>query len=237
MSSLTTSIPTGPIPEWCLMLTTPRRTLFYPACVEPFGNGTAINANGFQSICCDGVIVDTALDMYNASPFPGSVPGDNATLVDLSDLMCCGVTGTQTEALNPTPSPRTACAPGTIGTPLASLAATNASKADQYPVTYAGSTPSSSGASRANTDLWGWANPTYGASGTPMCFFVNTASGVSIAEVTVPATYTAPSTSATDSSPAAASTSSPNAGFSALGTRSRSRVYVALGLMGLSLLA
>ncbi|KAI2606770.1 hypothetical protein GGR54DRAFT_644001 [Hypoxylon sp. NC1633] len=242
MSSIITSIPTGAVAEWCVVPHYRRSSLFLEGCQEAVRNTTAVNLADFQSICCDGLIVDTALDIYNASSYtlaPGTYP-NGYTPIKLSDLVCCGVGGTQTQALPLTPDPRTACAPGTTGTPLASLAATNASRADLFPVTYSGGAPASNNdglSATASNDLWGWASPSYGASGTPMCFWANTAaSGADVAKVTVLATYVAPTGSETTSTSAPASTSKPSAGFSFSRTRGTSCVFVTLGLMGLSLL-
>ncbi|KAI1413286.1 hypothetical protein F5Y13DRAFT_161001 [Hypoxylon sp. FL1857] len=236
MSSVTTSIPTGAFSEWCLIPDSSRRQLF-SACPQPYRNGTTVNPRSFQTICCDGVIVDTSFDLYNSSAGLPAISDDanNTHPINLSDLVCCGVTGVQSEALNFTPSLRTACAPGTTGTPLASLAATNASGASLYPITYASGSATDDPSATVTNDLWGWAMPTYGASGTPVCLWVNTESGVSMAEVTVPATYVAPTTSVTDSG-SAATPSSPSAGYSAVRMQGKSRVCLTLGLMAMSLL-
>ncbi|OTA53838.1 hypothetical protein K449DRAFT_389591 [Hypoxylon sp. EC38] len=249
MSSITTSIPTSPISEWRLVWQSPRRALF-GGCPAPHRDGTntvSPSSSSFQSICCNGVIVDTAFDLYNSSLTPGLLPSsitddeNNNTIIpiNLSDLICCGVTGVQTAALNLTPSPHTACAPGTASTPLASLAATNASSAAVYPVTYASQSTTDNPSATVTNDLWGWATPTYGASGTPVCLWVNTQSGVSMAEVTVPATYVAPiTTSSADAGSAATVTSTSSAtsdGFSAVRTQGRSRAWITLGLVALGL--
>ncbi|KAI1395012.1 hypothetical protein F4819DRAFT_479809 [Hypoxylon fuscum] len=247
MSSVTTSIPTGAISEWCLVQRTTRSDLFVPNCANAFRNSTAATPDAFQSICCDGYIVDTAADLYAAAP-PNQLPDSAPDLgpahlhpVDLANLVCCAVAGTQTAALALTPSRKTACAPGTPATPLASLAATNAANASLYSVAYASVTSSSSADPEATVtnDLWGWATASYGASGTPMCFWANTASGYvdGVAEVTVPVTYVAPtSTSATETGSAAASTSSPSAAFSHTRTQGgKSTWATVLGLMVMGL--
>ncbi|OTA92715.1 hypothetical protein M434DRAFT_396274 [Hypoxylon sp. CO27-5] len=236
-------------------LAIPRRALF-GGCPAPHRDGTdTVSSSSFQSICCNGVIVDTTLDLYNSSSLtpgllPSSIPdaGDNNNNsnntilpINLSDLICCGVAGVQTAALNLTPSPRTACAPGTASTPLASLAATNASGATVYPVTYASRSTTDNPSATVTNDLWGWATPTYGALGTPVCLWVNTQSGVSMAEVTVPATYVAPTTTSSvdaDTGSAATVTSTSSAtsdGFSAVRTQGRRRAWIALGLVALGL--
>ncbi|KAI1653491.1 hypothetical protein F4813DRAFT_374457 [Daldinia decipiens] len=239
-SSVTTLIPTGDISQWCLYPRNSRATLFGPSCPQPYEEGTSISPADFQGICCNGVIVDTSFDIYsNSSPItPYSDPNAGPPRpVNLEDLVCCGVTGVQTAAINFTPSPRTACAPGTTGTPLASLAATNVTRATQYPVTYADSTPPSSSVDASATvtnDLWGWASPTYGASGMPICFLANTkASGVNLAEVTVPATYLPPITSATGPGSAAEPTSSPSGAGS--WAEPKTRLCLTLGLVTIAL--
>ncbi|KAI0849413.1 hypothetical protein F5Y00DRAFT_66405 [Daldinia vernicosa] len=240
-SSVTTSIPTGSISQWCLYPGNSRAHLFGPSCPQPYEKGTSISPADFQSICCNGVIVDTSFDIYSNSSIIGpyyNSHDDPPRPVNLNDLVCCGITGVQTAAIDFTPSPRTACAPGTTGTPLASLAATNATRASQYPVTYADSTPPSSSVNPSATvtnDIWGWASPTYGASGWPICFVANTkASGVSVAEVTVPATYVPPTTSATGSDSAAEPTSSPSGAGS--WAQPKTRLCLTLGLVTIALL-
>ncbi|KAI1099053.1 hypothetical protein F4804DRAFT_349662 [Jackrogersella minutella] len=231
-SSVTTSIPTGPIAEWCLVPESPRRSLFTPPC--PSRSNATAPLEDFTSICCAGIIVDTAFDLYNSSntityPYAASDNNNNNNTqpVNLSDLLCCGVSGVQSQVLTPVPSVRTACAPGTAGTPLASLAATDASNASPYPVTWASA--SASAEATVTNDLWGWATPTYGASGTPVCLWANTAGGVGVVEVTVPATYVATSSSAAGSSSTAASSD-------AAARRGGGGLWRVLGLMVLGLL-
>ncbi|XXH01715.1 hypothetical protein Hte_008076 [Hypoxylon texense] len=270
LSSITTSVPTGLISEWCIQQRSPRAQLFGGAggCPEPYRSGTSVSAADFQSFCCDGVIVNTAFDIYNDSTTRLSPPyglplasdGNHTRPVSLSDLVCCGVAGLpQSAALDPRPRPgpfRTACVPGAQrATPLLSLAASAASDASAFPVTYAPAPTSLAGTTTTTTttttaddesatvtnDLWGWATPTYGAPGTPVCFYANTASGVDgLAEVTVPATYVAPTSSATDSASGAgapASTSVPSAGSSFMRAPRRNRTWVVmLGLAAVSLL-
>ncbi|KAI2603428.1 uncharacterized protein GGS25DRAFT_526461 [Hypoxylon fragiforme] len=258
MSSITTSLPAGDIPQWCIIPALRRSSLFglrCPQAYQPDAPTTTIAAADFQSICCNGVIVDTSLDLYTNSSSLPTQPGWSLSPdapVRLADLICCGVSGTQSVALDFTPTPRTACAAGAQGTPLASLAATNASRALPYSVTYAPAPPSSSSdpSATVTNDLWGWPTPTYGASGTPVCFLANTAaSGVSLAEVTVAATYVAPSSSSgssgggssateTGSGPGSTATesspSSPtNTGGAAVNAPRGSRLGLALGLLTL----
>ncbi|KAI1204752.1 uncharacterized protein F4807DRAFT_321980 [Annulohypoxylon truncatum] len=244
-SSVTTSIPTGPIPEWCLMPQSERKSLFI--CPE---SGISVKQEDFISICCDGVIVDTSIDLYsslNSSNwlFPYSVPNTNTTTpIDLSNLLCCPISGVQSQALNPIPgsSARTSCAPGTLASPLASLAATNASDADLFPVTYASvsasATVSGDLSATITNDLWGWGTPTYGASGSPMCLWANTASGVSVAEVTVPVSYVASgtTTSADSGSSSSAEPSPSSAATSSRGLRWRWGLGRVLRLLILGLL-
>ncbi|KAI0886760.1 uncharacterized protein GGS22DRAFT_117262 [Annulohypoxylon maeteangense] len=224
-SSITTSIPTGPIPEWCLVAQSGHRSRLF-TCPRPYRDGgSSAKSTDFTSICCDGVIVDTSFDLYSSSNLttgllPYSIPNSNSTIpVDLSNLICCPISGVQSEALNPTPasSARTTCAPGTPAIPLASLAATNASDASVYPVTYASITPSADPSATVTNDLWGWATPTYGASGSPVCFWANTASGVSVAEVTVPVSYVASATtSGAVTGTGSSATASPSSAAAAL---------------------
>ncbi|KAI1469080.1 uncharacterized protein F4812DRAFT_318770 [Daldinia caldariorum] len=262
-SSITTSIPTGAISQWCLLPHSPRANLFGAQCPEPLASGSPSSSpDDYQGICCDGVIVDTSFDIYNnsstSSPIiPYSDP--NAGLphhpVYLADLICCGVAGTQTAALAFAPAstdPRTACAPGTAGTPLASLAATNVGRATPYLVTYADSTSPSSSSGGAGdpsatvtNDLWGWGSPRYGASGTPVCFLANTKKegGAGVVEVTVAATYVAPTSTSTTptisadgSESAEGSTGSSGPGSWGVQFRPKTSLCVTLGLMVLGLL-
>ncbi|KAI1770098.1 hypothetical protein F4818DRAFT_433958 [Hypoxylon cercidicola] len=242
-SSVTTSVPTGAISEWCVQQRTPRSQLFGTGCPEPGRNGSAVD---FQSICCDGVIVNTAFDMYNALPpvpyvLPLATDENGARPVDLADLVCCGVAGTQSAALDPWPSPKTACAPNARPTPLLSLAASAASDASVFAVTYAPTPPATAADESATVtnDIWGVGSPTYGASGTPVCFWANTASGVDgLAEVTVPATYVAPTTTSPNTySGPVASTSVPSTGFSLARARWTNHGWaVTFGLVIISLL-
>ncbi|KAI1759206.1 hypothetical protein GGR53DRAFT_166585 [Hypoxylon sp. FL1150] len=250
-SSITTSVPTGAISNWCIQERTSRSTLFSNGCPEPNRNGTIVSSSDYQSFCCDGFIVNTAFNIYNdsdPSPYIILASDENGTQpVSLSDLLCCGVSGTQSAALGLVPSVKTACAPGTQGTPLLSLAASVASDASVFSVTYAPTSLATTDdpSATVTNDLWGWATPTYGASGTPVCFWANTASGVDgLAEVTVPATYVAPTTSATDSTSgsgsgasASASTSVPSGGFSLTRDRQRGKAgVITLGLVVAGLL-
>ncbi|KAI1086334.1 hypothetical protein F5B19DRAFT_168384 [Rostrohypoxylon terebratum] len=230
-SSITTTLPVGPIPQWCLTATTGRAALF--VCPELASQGATTNGTDYISICCDGLIVNTAFDIYgntnqSTGALPFSLPNSTSSQpIELSDLLCCPITGTQTAVLEYVPGPdaRTACAPGTVATPLAGFAATNASDARPFTVTWASRSASADPEMTVTNNLWGWAAPTYGASGTPVCLWADTAS-VSVAEVTVPVSYVAPSTTSGSSS----STTSPSSAATPL------RSLDGLGLLVLVLL-
>ncbi|KAI1453762.1 hypothetical protein F4805DRAFT_442419 [Annulohypoxylon moriforme] len=237
-SLITTSIPTSPISNWCLALKSLRRSLF--TCPEPYQNNTDAKRDDFISICCNGVIVDTSLDLYSSANssnnlLPYYIPDPN-TPVNLSNLICCPVSGVQSQALNliPDSSARTSCAPGTVASPLASLAATNISSASLYPVTYASVSVTADPSATVTNDLWGWATPTYGASGSPVCFWANKAGGVSVAQVTVPVSYVAPSAiSGAGSGSGSSATSSPSSAAVSLKRAGRGAVVgaVIVGLL------
>lgn len=118
----------------------------------------------FQTICCDGNIVDTRKDLFR----------DHGP-VDLADLVCCRLQGPQMGGLLPLPNgPATGCSTGTH-VPLASLAATNTRNAQGYLVTY---TSASYGIGTTGDFV-----PTQ----TPYCLWAYTASAVAMSNITVPA--------------------------------------------------
>ncbi|KAI0895280.1 hypothetical protein F4806DRAFT_470394 [Annulohypoxylon nitens] len=210
--SITTALPVGPLAQWCLVPASGRAALV--SCPDMIAKDATAKRADFISICCDGLVIDTSLDIYAAANLsngllPFSIPDTKYSLpIQLSDLVCCPISGIQSEALdyNPGSDSRTTCAPGTVATPLASLAATNFTRAKPYTVTYASVSSSTDSEATVTNNLWGPVTPTYGASGLPVCFWANTVTSVSVAEVTVPVSYVAPSTTSASSSSATSPT-------------------------------
>ncbi|KAF3919507.1 hypothetical protein ABW20_dc0100897 [Dactylellina cionopaga] len=170
-SSITTVVPTGTIIDWCVA----NQVQYGASGVYQCANETiGQKPSDFESICCDGEIVDTKEDLWqlkrpkSAGPFK----------LDLDDLVCCRFGREQggIQAINPT---RTVCTAGTP-TPLASLAATNVDNARAYLVTYA------SASQGEGTSLGDWTLLT-----TPQCIWMNTntrdSQGVGVKTVVVPA--------------------------------------------------
>ncbi|KAF3929684.1 hypothetical protein AA313_de0204274 [Arthrobotrys entomopaga] len=148
MSSITTSIPSDTIINWCVA-----NQIQYGD-TEPYqcANTTIHQSSSdFESICCDGRIISTKDDLWNPT---------NDTKVKVEDLVCCRYHYEEGgfHAINPT---KTICTAGTP-TPLASLAATNVDNARAYLVTFAS-------ASQDGTSLGDWTLLT-----TPQCFWMNT---------------------------------------------------------------
>ncbi|KAI2630408.1 hypothetical protein GGS26DRAFT_559316 [Hypomontagnella submonticulosa] len=122
MSSITTTIPTGPINKWCLGPRSSGDGQRFQCANETRGT----QESDFQTFCCNGKILDSARDL--------STIGTNHTL-HLADMICCGVSGPQAGGLDPSATQHTACIQGSP-TPLASLAGTNTDNAVDFVVTY-----------------------------------------------------------------------------------------------------
>ena len=163
MSSIVTAVPSGPIQEWCIQ--TPWFGGFNVTPQQCANATRGTTESDFETICCDGSIVDIRKSLFGAGGGP----------FDLADLVCCRINGPQTGGLLPLPSgPATQCSAGTP-VPLASLAATNTRNAQGYLVTY---TSASFGSGTTGDFV-----PTQ----TPYCLWAYTASGVAMTNVTVPA--------------------------------------------------
>lgn len=159
-SSITTQAPTGPLPNWCLA----NAWGFHG---EPYkcGNDTT-KPDDYWSVCCDGDIVNVKSNIWR-------IPRN----MKMEELICCRHIGSLEGGLHPLPAgPPWTCDLGAVGTPLASLAATNANNAGAFVATYAsanyefGPTP---------TDML--------MTETPQCLWVNTKESVAMREVTVDA--------------------------------------------------
>ncbi|KAE9972287.1 hypothetical protein EG328_005106 [Venturia inaequalis] len=165
MSSIVTAIPSGVVKEWCIR----GPILFGP--VNPVFGECANSTRGtypsdFETICCDGSIVDTTKDLFKAG---------RGQTINLENLICCRIQGAQQGGLMPLYAGSvTACTAGTP-TPLASLAATNTKNAQSFLVTY---TSASYGSSTTGDFI-----PTQ----SPNCLWAYTASGMAMTNVTVAA--------------------------------------------------
>lgn len=166
MSSIATVVPSGTIEEWCI------KSLYdFSDDVNTCANSSRGTVESdFQTICCDGWIIDSSFDLYEYKP-----NRTDPVYVDLNDLVCCRVQGAQQGGIQPIVQGNgLTCTTGTP-TPLASMAATNISNAQNYLATY---TSASFGASN---EVGGFI-PT----ATPYCLWADTAHGVAMQSVTVP---------------------------------------------------
>ncbi|KAI0837542.1 hypothetical protein F5Y06DRAFT_68425 [Hypoxylon sp. FL0890] len=163
MSSITTAIPTGPIETWCI-----GPIQYFDGSKYQCANETqGTKESDFQTFCCDGEIINSVHDIWKPAFWNGK---DHS--VNLSDMICCGVSGPQAGGVLPLPSANTECNQGSP-TPLASLAATNTDNAVPFRVTY---TSASFGDNTVGDFI-----PT----NTPSCFWAYTES-VPTKEVTLP---------------------------------------------------
>jgi hypothetical protein len=164
MSSIVTAVPSGSVEEWCI------QTPFW-GFDNPVPQGCANATRGttpsdFETICCDGSIIDTSKDLYHSG---------HGQTVDLENLVCCRLQGPQQGGIQPIyAGPGNQCSTGTP-VPLASLAATNTRNAQSFLVTFT----SASFGSQTTGDFI----PTE----TPYCLWAYTASGVAMTNVTVSA--------------------------------------------------
>lgn len=167
MSSITTAVPSGTGYDWCIKQLYANFGSTEIAQCANSSRGTT--ESDFETICCDGMIIDQTQNLYSWEPRNGP------TYVDLANLVCCQIEGPQMGGLQPiAPDNGLTCTTGTP-TPLASMAATNTANAQIYPLTFT----SASGVSPNIGDmLW---------TGTPYCLWADTAHGVAMMEVTVPA--------------------------------------------------
>jgi hypothetical protein len=148
MSSIVTAIPSGSFLDWCVQQ--PWIGNIPQLC---YGAGQETD---FETICCDGEIVDTSEELVSASA------------INLADVVCCRIQGPQPIPSAPfSEGSGTKCTTGTP-VPLASLAATNIHNAQEYLVTYTTASFSTS------------------STFVPLCLWVNTASGQAMMNVTVP---------------------------------------------------
>jgi hypothetical protein len=126
MSSITTAVPSGIVTsDWCIQ---PLQSWWddHPSTCANASRGTT--DSDFQTICCDGDIVDTKHDILSYSAV-------NKTY-NIDDLVCCGIHGPQQGGFGPPVNIETACGAGSKPTPLVNLAATNRENAALFNVTY-----------------------------------------------------------------------------------------------------
>lgn len=156
MTSVTTAVPVGPISDWCIKQYSVVSPTEYTRC----GNATdGSHDHDYQSICCDGTIVNTARDLVRGGR------------IRVNDLVCCQLHGPQKGGLFPLANAATECSTGTP-IPLASLAATNNKYAQSYTVTY------KNAAGMGMTGDWVRTK-------APTCLWANTAKGAQVTPVTV----------------------------------------------------
>jgi hypothetical protein len=120
----------------------------------------------FDSICCDGNIIDTRFDMYERGPRED---------IDLADLVCCRNQGLQGENQPPLDVGQTTRCTTGKSVPLLSMAATNFQNAQNY---FIGTTNATLGTDTF-LDLT--------LDGDPYCLGFNTAKASAMMNITVPA--------------------------------------------------
>ncbi|KAJ6780161.1 hypothetical protein PWT90_01977 [Aphanocladium album] len=157
MSVITTKVPTGLLHGWCLADA-------WGFTGEAYDCGKGKHAPGdYWTVCCDGDIVNVKVNIW-------SIPN-----MTMEDLVCCRHIGSLEGGIHALPTgPPWTCDLGAVGTPLASLAATNTDNAGAFVATYAsanyefGPTP---------TDML-WTE-------TPQCLWVYTKESATMTEATV----------------------------------------------------
>ncbi|KAJ3495879.1 hypothetical protein NLG97_g3068 [Lecanicillium saksenae] len=159
MAMVTTKVPTGFLARWCLADSWDFTSERYECARE---NQTQ---SDYWTVCCDGDIVNVKTNIWR-------IPN-----MTMEDLVCCRHIGSLEGGIHPLPTgPPWTCDLGAVGTPLASLAATNTDNAGAFVATYAsanyefGPTP---------TDLL--------LTETPQCLWVYTKESATMTEVTVDA--------------------------------------------------
>jgi hypothetical protein len=190
MSSITTAIPTGALPlgtPWCMSPLLNPLVMQKPHPFSECANSSAIPPtvpSDFQTICCDGVIIDTTFDIWGEALAWVDNIRMNATAnwastnhrLNLDNLVCCREAGA-TQVRNGRLLVPTKCDAELRATPLASLAATNTNNAELYIATYY----------EGRLDMPTNKSQLYLQVQTPTCLFVPTAhEGVTMTEVQVP---------------------------------------------------
>ena len=164
MSSVSTIVPTGALQSWCMTSFDPDETNpFWDACGRETKNATA----DFQTICCDGEIIDTELNIWAGLQRESNEP----LYLQMEDMVCCRQAGRNPGGLLPLNTDYTQCASGEP-TPLASMAATNTENAQNFAVTYISAS--------AGTADWTTRS-------SPSCIWINTKSVDGTTAVVLPA--------------------------------------------------
>jgi hypothetical protein len=179
MSSITTVVPSGIIKSWCLAEQLTLENNVFPCANSTLGQ----TPSDFETICCDGDIIDTTQNLFNR---PAS---DGPLYVNIDNLVCCRLTGPQQGGIGPIDPDQTHCTAGSP-TPLASLAATNVDNAADFPVTY---TSASYGVTYTSGTFGETTTGDFIPIQTPWCVWMNTntsqSDGVAVQTVTVPAAH------------------------------------------------
>lgn len=154
MSSITTTIPAGPMRQWCLgSFDSAPHDPSWDLCLRDIEPNHEAD---YMTICCDGEVINEHLDIWKDL-------GRNRTL-DLRDMVCCRQAGRNPGGLLPLPQDYTHCASGDP-TPLASMAATNTDNAQNFAVTYISASGGTADWTTQSTPTCLWAN-TKNISGT-----------------------------------------------------------------------
>ena len=178
------AVPVGTINEWCIYALSGFHGETHTCANETRGT----NEDDFQTICCDGFIIDSTQDLYKYNP----TADRSETHVDLANLVCCAAHGSQQGGIQPIIQGNgMTCTTGSP-TPLSNLAATDTNNAANYLATYTGA----QGGSQSGTY-----NPTledFIPTETPYCLWMDTV-GLQMQSITVAAAdITTPPAATTD---------------------------------------
>lgn len=180
MSSTTTAVPSGSLangPNWCIQNMI---DIFgsdeYPYDYNECANTTrGMKKSDFQTICCDGEILDISQDLWQYAMSYGNMSQYD---LNIENLVCCRSGGQRLPGgILPFREDGTECDFSMVPTPLASLAATNTDNAQLFLVTYESGTVDETGGPADWT-----------VTKSPTCLWVETAyKSISMVDVTVPA--------------------------------------------------
>lgn len=169
-SSVTTVVPSGTIKNWCLAPQVSFDAEPYECANKTLGQ----KDSDYQTICCDGDIIDLTQDWWQ--PYRPKSAGP--LYFEMDNLRCCRLQGAQQGGIQPIDNNYRHCSAGSP-TPLASLAATNNKNAAPFLVTYT----SASYGDHTTGDFI--------PAQVPTCIWMNTntalSDGVGVKTVTVPA--------------------------------------------------
>lgn len=180
MSSITTTVPSGSLangPDWCLQdMIDYWGSDGYPYEYNECANSTSgTTKSDFQTICCDGQIIDTTQDLYQYALQYGNMREYD---LRIENLVCCRAGGRRLPGgIMPINPDKTICDYSMVPTQLASLAATNTDNAALFLVTYESGTVDETGGPAD------WI-----VTSSPTCLWIETAyESMSMEDVTVPA--------------------------------------------------